>query len=108
MSQELGASNLIDEPLLGVAIVAAKRGHAQIAARLLGMAESHQSGNRDLEEEIIWTRLHDMLESLVGQYDATEWREAYRQGERLTVSDAIELARLDDSRSPHAEHRPVL
>jgi hypothetical protein len=100
ISQDLGASDLIDEPLLGVAIVAAKRGHAQTAARLLGTAESHQTGTRDMEEEIIWTRLHHMLESLVGHFDATEWRNAYRQGEQLAISEAIELARLDDASTP--------
>ena len=97
LTREAGAEHMVEEPLLGMAALAARRDALPRAARLAGAASAHAMPRRT-EEERVWTRLHDeFLAPARKRLGERPWQRAAREGASLTVSEAIDLA-LDRGR----------
>jgi predicted ATPase/class 3 adenylate cyclase len=88
---EAADEDIVDEPLLGLAAVAALQGEFPLAARLAGAARAYETG-RSLEEDSIWSRLTDLLGPARDRYGPEKWDRAEREGAALTTHDAINLA----------------
>jgi hypothetical protein len=91
--REAGAEQHVDQPLLGLAAVAARRGELGRAARLAAAAKAHESPSPGREEEVIVSRLNaEILTALREGYEPESCDCAAREGTSLTVQDAIGLA----------------
>ena len=91
--REAGCEDIVDEALLGVAAVAARRGELADAARLAGAAKAHQTGSRSGGEDVIWARLNaEILAAARDRYGPDDWDRAEREGATLDVPEAIDLA----------------
>jgi len=85
--------NEVDEPLLGMAAVAARQGDLALAARLAGAAGGHEIASRIGFEETIWARLNGEFVARAREHHGAEnWDRAAEEGAALSVPDAIDLA----------------
>jgi tetratricopeptide (TPR) repeat protein len=91
--REAGCEDIVDEALLGVAAVAARRGELDGAACLAGAAKGHQTASRSGGEDVIWARLNDeILTAARDRFGPENWDRAEREGASLGVPEAIDLA----------------
>jgi predicted ATPase/class 3 adenylate cyclase len=96
---DAGAENVADETLLGLAAAEASRGDLARAARLTGAATAHESKSRAVDEDTVWSRVHDEFLTPARERCGPErWDLAQREGAALTVHDAVGLA-LEHGRS---------
>ena len=92
LCRDAGAEDVVDETLLGLAAVEALRGDFDRAARLAGGAISHQTAERNVEEDAVWSQLLEILHAARERSDRDTWDRAASQGAALTVHDTIDLA----------------
>jgi hypothetical protein len=60
---------------------------------LTGAAQGHETAERSIDEDTIWSRLHDeILTPARTRLGRESWDSATRDGAVLTVHDAINLA----------------
>ena len=91
--QGAGAEDVVGEPLLGLAAVEASRGDLARAARLAGAAQGHETAERSVEEDTMWSRLHDEILTPARERCGPElWDRAAHEGAALSVHEAIDLA----------------
>jgi hypothetical protein len=90
--RDAGAEDVVDETFLGLAAVQALRGDFDRAARLAGAALSHQTAERSVEEDAVWSQLLEILNAARERSDRETWDRAASQGAALTVHDTIDLA----------------
>ena len=85
--------DVVDEALLGLAAVWARKGRPLEAARLAGAAERHQAAARNADERVVWDRLQEeIVLPARSRLGARRWDEASRRGASLTVPEAIDAA----------------
>jgi hypothetical protein len=72
--------------------VEASRGELDRAARLAGAAVGHETADRNVEEDSIWSQLLELLAHAREHCGAATWDRAADEGVALTVHDAIDLA----------------
>jgi hypothetical protein len=88
-----GTEDVADETLLGLAAVEAARGDLAQAARLTGAAHGRETADRSVDEDDIWSRLHDeILTPARERYGPETWDRAAHETAPLSVHDAIDLA----------------
>jgi predicted ATPase len=91
--REAGDEGLVDETLLGVAAVAARRGDLRRAAQLVGAARAHETPEANRDEKAMSSRLiHEILPRGRDRYGPENWDPAQREGASLSVGEAIDLA----------------
>jgi hypothetical protein len=91
--QAAACEDLVEEPLLGLAAVAVRRGDLARAARLAAAAKAHEAPGRSLDENTVRARLNDeFLTQARERYGPQNWDRTIRQRASLTVQDAIDLA----------------
>ena len=91
--RERSLGDLLDEPLLCSAAIAARSGALRGAAVLAGAATTAvESSSRMAAEEVVFRRIQDEILEPVRQADPAAWDEAERVGRGLTGHDAIDLA----------------
>jgi predicted ATPase/DNA-binding SARP family transcriptional activator len=106
--REAGCEDVVDETLLGLAAVAARRGQFARAARLAGCATSHEMTSRNRGEDAIWFRL--MNEIVTGpreSYGPERWDRAAQEGAALTVPEAIDLGLIRGRFAPTTMGEPA-
>jgi predicted ATPase/DNA-binding SARP family transcriptional activator len=90
--REAADEELVDETLLGVAALAARRGDLVRAAMLVGAAAAHPTARPSGDEQAI---ISDLLAEVVARgrdaLGAAAWDRAERDGGQLAVEEAIEL-----------------
>jgi hypothetical protein len=85
--------HLVDEVLLGLASVAARRGQLTRAAHLAGTAKAHETASRAVSQAAISSRLNEeMLTAPREAYGAEQWDRVGAEAASLTVYEAIDLA----------------
>jgi hypothetical protein len=89
--RDAGAQDIVDETLLGLGVVEASRGDCDRAARLTGAALRHESAERGVGEEAIWSQLLELLGRARKDCGPKTWDTAARHGKALSVPDAIDL-----------------
>jgi predicted ATPase/DNA-binding SARP family transcriptional activator len=82
---------LVDEPLLALAVVYARRGDDEGAATLAGVANAHPSLNRHRDEAIVWDRLDAMLSGARERLGAEAWQRAAARGAVMTPREVLEF-----------------
>jgi predicted ATPase/class 3 adenylate cyclase len=88
-----GTEDVVDETLLGLAAVEASRGDLARAARLAGAAQGRETAERSVDEDTIWSRLHDeILTPARNRYGPHNWDRAASETAPLSAHDAIDLA----------------
>jgi predicted ATPase/DNA-binding SARP family transcriptional activator len=96
---DAAAQDLVDEPLLGLAAVAARRGQPTRAARLAGAATAHRTAIQIHEEELVMNRLRDgILTPARKAFGPDAWDRLAREAASLSVDQAIELGLGGDDR----------
>ena len=101
--QEAACEDLIEEPLLGLAAVAVRRGDLARAARLSAAATAHEAHGHSLDENTVRVRLDDeFLTQARERYGPRDWDRTVRQGASLTVQESIDLALAHEQFSPSA------
>jgi predicted ATPase/class 3 adenylate cyclase len=90
--RDAGAEDVVDETLLGLASVEASRGDFDRAARLAGGAIAHQTAERNVEEDTIWSQLLETLNDAREHCGHATWDRAASEGATLTVHETIDLA----------------
>ena len=99
---DVAAEDLVDEALLGMAAVAARRGDTDRAACLTGAARAHGGPGRNRAEETVVSRMkEEILHPARHRSGRDKWDRAEQKGASLTVQQAIELAL-----APAGEFRP--
>jgi len=85
--------DVVDETLLGLAAVSARRGDLARAAWLTGAAQRHQMSSRNADEAAVWARLNDeLLVSARERLGGEEWDHGVARGAALTVREVIDAA----------------
>ena len=85
--------HLLDEVLLGLAAVAARRGKLTRAARLAGAAKAHETASQAVSQVEVWSRLNDeMLTAPRHAYGGENWDRISADAASLTVYEAIDFA----------------
>jgi tetratricopeptide (TPR) repeat protein len=103
-ARDVAAEDLVDEALLGMAAVAARREEADRAACLAGAARAHGGPGRNRAEETVVSRMkEDILLPARDRFGRDTWDRAEQQGASLTVQQAIELA-LIPAGEPRSGH----
>ena len=98
---DAAAQNIVDECLLGLAAVAARRGILNRAARLAGAATAHRTAVRVHDEEVVSSRLiNGILAPARDALGPDEWDRLAREAASLSVDEAIELALAGEGRAP--------
>jgi predicted ATPase len=98
---DAAAQDMVDELLLGVAAVAARRGDLDRAGRLTGAATAHRAAVRVHDEEVVATRLIDeILAPARAAFGPEKWDRLAQQAASLSIDEAIELALAGDGRAP--------
>ena len=98
---EAAAEDIVDECLLGLAAVAARRDDLNRAARLAGAATAHRTAVRVHDEEVVSRRLiDDILAPARDALGPEKWDRLARDAASLSVDEAIELALAGDDRTP--------
>jgi tetratricopeptide (TPR) repeat protein len=105
--RDAGCETVIDETLLCLAVVAARRGELARAARIAGAAERHRVGTLAHREIVIMSRLDAMLTAPRESYGPDNWDHARKDGASLTVYDAIDLALKRGRFAPTAPDNPA-
>jgi predicted ATPase/class 3 adenylate cyclase len=90
--QEAGSEDIVDESLLGMAVIAAKQGAPRLAAQLAGAASAHPALGYGPQESDVISRLREMLDRERDRHGLEDWGRAQRAGEALSVREAIDLA----------------
>jgi predicted ATPase/class 3 adenylate cyclase len=103
LCRELGVRPVVSEGLRGLAAVAAVRGDAHRAARLVGAAAAHSYGQ---PHEPIDARLDAAFFDVARTRSADAWDAAAREGAKLSFEDAIAYA-LDEPRTEARAHHAV-
>jgi predicted ATPase/DNA-binding SARP family transcriptional activator len=97
---DAAAQDMVDEPLLGLAAVAARQGHPDRAARLAGAATAHRATFRIHEEELVSNRLIDgMLAPARDAFGPEQWDRLAQETASLSMDEAIALALSSDDRA---------
>jgi hypothetical protein len=88
-----GEEQLVDETLLGMSAVSARRGELERAAQLEGAATARPLGSRNVEESEVWGRLmHEILDPVRGRLGPVVWESAARRGAALGLRELLDLA----------------
>jgi tetratricopeptide (TPR) repeat protein len=91
--REACCEHLLDEVLLGLAAVAARRGRLTRAAHLAGAANAHETASQAVSQVAVWARLNDeMLTAPRQEYGTEKWQRAGAETASVTVDEAIDLA----------------
>jgi hypothetical protein len=100
--QEAACEDLVEEPLLGLAAVAVRRGDPARAAHLAAAAKAHEAHGHSLDENTAYARLIDELTQARERYGSQDWDRTVRQGSSLTVQESIDIALARGQFSPSA------
>jgi tetratricopeptide (TPR) repeat protein len=90
--REAGSEDIVDESLLGMAVVVARQGAPRLAAELAGAARAHPALGYGPQEVDVLSRLGAMLDRERERCGPEDWDRAQRSGEVLSVREAIDLA----------------
>lgn len=100
---DAAAKDIVDETLLGLAAVAARRDDPNRAARLAGAATAHLTAVRIRDEEVVSRRLiDDILAPARDAFGPEKWDRLARDAASLSVDEAIELALAGDDHAPRS------
>jgi predicted ATPase/DNA-binding SARP family transcriptional activator len=99
--REASCEHLVDEVLLGLAAIAARREQLARAAHLAGAAQAHRTASQAVSQVAVWSRLNDeMLTAPRETYGAENWDRVSAETASLTVYEAIDLARARERFAP--------
>ena len=91
VARTAGAGDIIDEALLGVAVLRAQLGDRDVAARLAGAAARHETRGRAHDETLVLERLAERVGEARAA-DPQRWARLEAEGARLSLDEAVDLA----------------